>query len=80
MLKIQNNKDKLLILLFLYRRNININLPIIDIDVAVYGKKCKLFVSIKRKRLLNNLLLYLINYLLTNYSQLSLVFITSLYH
>ena len=46
-LKIQNNKDKLLTLLFLYSRNIKINLPIIDIDVAVYGKKSKLYVVIK---------------------------------
>ena len=34
-------------LLFLYKRNIKINLPIIDIDVAVYGKKCKLFEVIR---------------------------------
>ena len=46
-LKIQNNRDKLLMLLFLYNKNIKINLPIIDTDVAVYGKKCKLFESIK---------------------------------
>ena len=43
----QNNKDKLLTLLFLYNRNMKMNLPIIDIDVAVYGKKCKLFKLIK---------------------------------
>jgi hypothetical protein len=47
MLKMQNSKDKLLMLLFLYKRNIKINLPIIDIDVAVYGKKCKLFEVIR---------------------------------
>jgi hypothetical protein len=34
-------------LLFLYNRNIKINLPIIDIDVAVYGKKCNLFEVIR---------------------------------
>ena len=46
-LKIQNNKDKLLTLLFLYNRNMKMNIPIIDIDVSVYGKKCKLFKLIK---------------------------------
>jgi hypothetical protein len=35
MLKMQNNKDKLFVLLFLYNKNIKINLPITDIDVAV---------------------------------------------
>ena len=39
--------ERLYEILFLYNRNIKINLPIIDIDVAVYGKKFKLFVSIK---------------------------------
>ena len=34
-LKKQNNKDKLFVLLFLYKRNIKINLPTTDIDVAV---------------------------------------------
>lgn len=34
----QNNKDKLFVLLFLYKRNIKINLPTTDKDVAVYGK------------------------------------------
>ena len=29
------------------KRNIKINLPIIDIDVAVYGKKCNLFEVIR---------------------------------
>jgi len=56
MLKIQNNKDKLLTLLFLYNRNMKINLPIIDMDVAVYGKKCKLFESINI-----NIVLYINN-------------------
>jgi hypothetical protein len=44
MLRMQNNKDKLLMLLFLYNKNMKINLPIIETDVAVYGKICKLFV------------------------------------
>ena len=39
-LKIQNNKDKLFVLLFLYKRNIKINLATTDNDVAVYGKNC----------------------------------------
>ena len=37
-LKMQNNKDKLFVLLFLYKRNIKIPLEKTDIDVAVYGK------------------------------------------
>jgi hypothetical protein len=37
MLKMQNNNDKLFVLLFLYKRNIKINLPTTDKDVAVYG-------------------------------------------
>jgi len=36
-LKIQNNNDKLFVLLFLYKRNIKINLPTTESDVAVYG-------------------------------------------
>ena len=43
MLRMQNNKDKLLMLLFLYNKNMKINLPIMETDVAVYGKKYKLF-------------------------------------
>jgi hypothetical protein len=39
-LKIQNNKDKLFVLLFLYNKNIKIHLATTDIDVAVYGKNC----------------------------------------
>jgi hypothetical protein len=35
MLIMQNNNDKLLVLLFLYSKNIKINLPITDIEVAV---------------------------------------------
>ena len=34
-LKIQNKRDKLFVLLFLYKRNINIPRAKIDIDVAV---------------------------------------------
>jgi hypothetical protein len=37
-LKMQNNNDKLFVLLFLYKRNIKIPLEKTDIDVAVYGK------------------------------------------
>jgi hypothetical protein len=37
MLKKQNNRDKLLVLLFLYNKNMNIMRPITDNDVAVYG-------------------------------------------
>jgi hypothetical protein len=37
MLKKQNNRDKLLVLLFLYNKNMNIMRPITDSDVAVYG-------------------------------------------
>jgi hypothetical protein len=35
MLKMQNNKDRLFVLLFLYNKNIKINLPTTDNDVAV---------------------------------------------
>lgn len=35
MLKTQNNKDKLFVLLFLKSKNIKINLPITEIEVAV---------------------------------------------
>jgi hypothetical protein len=38
MLKMQNNNDKLFVLLFLYKRNMKIPLEKTDIDVAVYGK------------------------------------------
>ncbi len=37
MLKKQNRRDKLLVLLFLYNKNMNIMRPITDRDVAVYG-------------------------------------------
>jgi hypothetical protein len=37
MLKKQNSKDKLFVLLFLYNKNMNIMRPITDSDVAVYG-------------------------------------------
>ena len=37
MLKKQNRRDKLLVLLFLYNKNMNIMRPITDNDVAVYG-------------------------------------------
>ena len=35
MLRIQNIKDKLFVLLFLYNKNININLPTTESEVAV---------------------------------------------
>lgn len=35
MLKTQNNRDKLFVLLFLYNKYIKINLPITDNEVAV---------------------------------------------
>jgi hypothetical protein len=37
MLKKQNNRDKLFVLLFLYSKNMNMNRPKTDSDVAVYG-------------------------------------------
>jgi len=37
MLKKQNRRDKLLVLLFLYNKNMKINRPRTDRDVAVYG-------------------------------------------
>jgi len=37
MLKKQNSRDKLFVLLFLYNKNMNIMRPITDNDVAVYG-------------------------------------------
>jgi len=37
MLKMQNKRDKLFVLLFLYNKYINMNRPITDSDVAVYG-------------------------------------------
>jgi len=37
MLKKQNNRDKLFVLLFLYSKNINMNRPKTESDVAVYG-------------------------------------------
>lgn len=37
-LKMQNNSDKVFVLLFLYKRNMKIPLEKTDIDVAVYGK------------------------------------------
>jgi len=36
-LKKQNSKDKLFVLLFLYNKNMNIMRPITDNEVAVYG-------------------------------------------
>jgi hypothetical protein len=37
MLKMQNKRDKLFVLLFLYNKNMNMNRPKTDNDVAVYG-------------------------------------------
>jgi hypothetical protein len=37
MLKKQNSRDKLFVLLFLYNKNMNIMRPRTDNDVAVYG-------------------------------------------
>jgi hypothetical protein len=37
MLKKQNRRDKLLVLLFLYNKNMKMNRPRTDRDVAVYG-------------------------------------------
>ena len=37
MLKMQNKRDRLFVLLFLYNKNMNINRPKTDSDVAVYG-------------------------------------------
>jgi hypothetical protein len=37
MLKKQNSKDKLLVLLFLYNKYMKMNRPRTDKDVAVYG-------------------------------------------
>lgn len=37
MLKMQNKRDKLFVLLFLYNKNMNINRPKTESDVAVYG-------------------------------------------
>ncbi len=37
MLKMQNKRDKLFVLLFLYNKNINMKRPKTDSDVAVYG-------------------------------------------
>ena len=37
MLKMQNKRDKLFVLLFLYNKYINMNRPRTDSDVAVYG-------------------------------------------
>ena len=37
MLKKQNNRDRLFVLLFLYSKNMNMNRPKTESDVAVYG-------------------------------------------
>ena len=37
MLKMQNKRDKLFVLLFLYNKYMNMNRPRTDNDVAVYG-------------------------------------------
>jgi hypothetical protein len=37
MLKKQNRRDKLLVLLFLYNKNMKMKRPMTDRDVAVYG-------------------------------------------
>jgi hypothetical protein len=37
MLNMQNNRDKLFVLLFLYSKYMNMNRPRTDNDVAVYG-------------------------------------------
>jgi hypothetical protein len=37
MLRIQNVKDNIFVLLFLYSKNINIKRPTTERDVAVYG-------------------------------------------
>jgi hypothetical protein len=37
MLKKQNKRDRLFVLLFLYNKNMNMNRPKTDSDVAVYG-------------------------------------------
>jgi hypothetical protein len=37
MLKMQNKRDKLFVLLFLYNKNMNMNRPRTDNEVAVYG-------------------------------------------
>ncbi len=37
MLNVQNNRDKLFVLLFLYSKYMNMNRPRTDNDVAVYG-------------------------------------------
>jgi hypothetical protein len=45
MLKQQNKRDRLFVLLFLYNKNMNMNRPRTDSDVAVYGitfKACSL--------------------------------------
>jgi hypothetical protein len=47
--KIQNNNDKLFVLLFLKSKNIKINLPITDKDVAVYEIAFKLSLIIVYK-------------------------------
>lgn len=36
-LRKQNKRDKLFVLLFLYNKNMNMNLPKTDSEVAVYG-------------------------------------------
>ena len=35
--KMQNNSDKLFVLLFLYKRNMKIRRPMTDNEIAVYG-------------------------------------------
>ena len=37
MLKMQNKRDKLIVLLFLYNKNMNMKRPKTDNEVAVYG-------------------------------------------
>jgi hypothetical protein len=55
-LKMQNNNDKLFVLLFLYKRNIKIPLEKTDIDVAVYGKNfnSSLFILFELLKLLKS--------------------------
>jgi hypothetical protein len=45
----QNNRDKLFVLLFLYNKNIKIPLPNTERDVAVYGIVDKSLFIVQRK-------------------------------
>ena len=66
MLKKQNKRDRLFVLLFLYNKNMNMKRPNTDSDVAVYGitfRVCKVSLAFIRTGLHSNNQLTLIVFL-----------------